>query len=102
MEIFEKLSPFMIKAGIIEVGRDRLKQVAHKLAFLLVTEELSYNSLQELLTSFDCPIYRCLTALDVEKYFNYRGTKARGTAGQRPGSRVRRKAGCSSRLRNGR
>ena len=70
MEIFEKLSPFMLRAGIIEVGRDRLKQVAHKLAFLLVTEELSFNSLQELLTSFDCPIYRCLTALDVEKYFN--------------------------------
>jgi hypothetical protein len=78
MEIFEKLSPFMLRAGIIEVGRDRLKQVAHKLAFLLVTEELSFNSLQELLTSFDCPIYRCLTALDVEKYFHYRGTKVLG------------------------
>ncbi|MCR4573119.1 MAG: Gfo/Idh/MocA family oxidoreductase [Lentisphaeria bacterium] len=78
MEIFEKLSPFMLRSGIIEVGRDRLKQVAHKLAFLLVTEDLSSNSLQELLETFDCPIFRYLTMADVAKYFNYQGTKVLG------------------------
>lgn len=78
MEVFDKLAPFMLRAGIIEVGRDRLKQVAHKLAFLLVTEELSYNSLQELLISFDCPIYRYLTTLELDKYFHFKGTKVLG------------------------
>ena len=78
MEIFDKLSPFMLRSGIIEVGRDRLKQVSHKLAFLLATEDLSSNSLQELLETFDCPIFRYLTMADVERYFNYQGTKVLG------------------------
>ncbi len=78
MEIFEKLSPFMLKAGIIEVGRDRLRQVGHKLAFLIATEDLSFNSLLELVEEYDCPIYRCLTAADVDKYFHFKGTKVLG------------------------
>lgn len=78
MEIFERLGPFMRRARTVEVGRDRLYQLKQKLQFLLVTEEISTNSLQQLLRDFPCPVYRALDMAAVEKYFGFHGTKVLG------------------------
>lgn len=78
MESFEKLTPFMLRAGIIEVGRDRLWQVKNRLAFILVTEDLALNSLDKLMASFTCPVYRCLQSSDLGRLFGYQGTKILG------------------------
>ena len=78
MDVLERLSPFMKRAGIVEVGRDRLHQVKNKLQFLLVTEDASANSLAQMLRDFDCPVYKALTMNDVERFFGYRGTKIIG------------------------
>ena len=68
----------MRRAGIFEVGRDRLHQVKNKLQFLLVTEDASANSLAQMLRDFNCPVYKALTMNDIERFFGYRGTKIIG------------------------
>ncbi len=78
MDVFERLSQFMRRARILEVGRDRLHQVKNKLQFLLVTEDASANTLAQMLRDFNCPVYKALTMADVERYFGYRGTKIIG------------------------
>ncbi|MBP5640511.1 MAG: hypothetical protein J6X55_13585 [Victivallales bacterium] len=77
-EVFERLGPFMRKARIFEVGRERLHQVKNRLQFLLVTEDLSENSLKQMQRDFSCPIYQALTMAEVEQFFGYRGTKIIG------------------------
>lgn len=78
-ETFERLSQFMRRARIVEVGRDRLLQVKSRLQFMLVTEDLSDNSMSQLLREFDgCKIYRCLSLDDIERYFGLHGTKVIG------------------------
>ncbi len=74
----KKLGGFARRARIIEVGRDRLRQVRHQLSFVLVTEDLSENSLDEMLNLFECPVYRHLSMSELEDAFGYQGTKILG------------------------
>ncbi len=74
----EKLSPFAVRAGLVETGRQRLLQHRNKLAFLLLTEDLSENSKKEFLRDFACPIYQALTMEELERLFPFQGTKALG------------------------
>ena len=78
METLTKLAPFLLRARVLEVGRERLAQVKKKLAYLLVTTDLSPNSLREVLTGYSCPVYQCLTAEDVERLFGFHNTKILG------------------------
>ncbi len=78
MLAFEKLAPFMLRARTVEVGRDRLAQIKNRLAYLLVTEDISENSKNELLHAFKCPIYQCFTSEQIENMFGFRGTKVLG------------------------
>ncbi|MGI5923827.1 MAG: Gfo/Idh/MocA family protein [Lentisphaeria bacterium] len=78
MDEFIKLAPFMRRAGQIEVGRERLAQVRKQLLCLLVTEDLSDNSLRKIIEDFDCPVYRHFNMADIERLFGYSGTKILG------------------------
>lgn len=78
MLAFEKLAPFMLRARTVEVGRDRLIQIKKRLAFLLITEDISENSKAELLHTFKCPIYQYFTSEQIESMFGFRGTKVLG------------------------
>ena len=78
METFFKLAPFLRKAGVVEIGRDRLLQIRNRLAYVLITTDISENSRKMVLESFPCPVYQCLTSADIEAHLGYRGTKLLG------------------------
>lgn len=78
METFRKLAPFMLRARVVEVGRERLLQIRNRLAFLIVTPDLSENSLNQILNDFKCPVYQCLSSEEIEELFGLRGTKIIG------------------------
>lgn len=78
MDVFERLGAFMCRARLLEVGRDRLFQVRHRLQLLLVTEDASENTLMEMVQGFDCPVFCALQMSDIERLFGYRGTKVIG------------------------
>lgn len=78
METLKKLAPFMLRARVVEVGRDRLSQIRNKLAFIIITDDISENSRDKVLREFKCPIFQCLTEEEVESIFNFKGTKMLG------------------------
>ena len=73
-----KLAPFLLRARAIEIGRDRLWQIRNRLAFLLLTNDISENSRDKFLNAFSCPIFQALTTDDLANLFGYQGTKALG------------------------
>ncbi|NMA43079.1 MAG: hypothetical protein GX946_06835 [Oligosphaeraceae bacterium] len=75
---FERLAPFMLRSGIVQVGRQRLSQLRKRLAFILISEDISENSRKEFLWDYSCPVFQCLKSDDFARIFNYRGTKALG------------------------
>lgn len=77
-EDFEKLAPFMLKSRAVEVGRDRLWQIRNRLAFVLVTEDISENSRDKIVRTFPCPVYQALTTEDVVRILGFQGTKVLG------------------------
>ncbi len=68
----------MLRARAVEVGRERLEQVKNRLAFLLITTDISENSRKKMLEEFPCPVYQCLTSADIEEMFGFKGTKVLG------------------------
>jgi len=78
MVSFEKMAPFMLRARVVEVGRDRLSQIKKRLACLLITTDISENSKNEMLAAFKCPIYQHFTSDEIEAMFGFRGTKVLG------------------------
>ncbi|MBP1583984.1 MAG: hypothetical protein J6866_08515 [Victivallales bacterium] len=74
----EKLAPFLLRARSLEVGRDRLWQLRHRLAFLLLTTDISENSRDKFLNAFPCPVFQALTTDEISRLFGYQGTKALG------------------------
>ncbi|MGN0866508.1 MAG: Gfo/Idh/MocA family oxidoreductase [Oligosphaeraceae bacterium] len=77
-EQLRRLAPFVQRAGIAETGRQRLLQHRNKLAFVLVTRDLSPNSLKETLREFPCPVYQAFSPEDVEAFLGFKGTKLVG------------------------
>lgn len=73
-----KLAPFMRKARVLEIGRERLLQVRHKLALVLITEDISENSRAFVLSRFSCPVFQCLRSEDLFSLFGYQGTRMLG------------------------
>jgi len=74
----ERLAPFILRSRLLEVGRERLTQVSHKLAFLLITEDISVSSRRQLLAAFPCPVFQCLQSADIARIFGYNGTRLLG------------------------
>ena len=68
-ETLKKLAPFLLRARKIATGREKLKKKAGALAFLLVTSDLSENSLAQALRDFHCPIYCIGTSETMKELF---------------------------------
>jgi hypothetical protein len=77
-EEFEKLAPFALRARQVVVGRERLIQTRNRLAFVLMTTDMSERSRQELAAIFPCPQVFALTSADIERLFGYHNTKLVG------------------------
>ncbi len=74
----EKLAPFLLRARVLEVGRERLAQVRNKLAFVLISEDISVLSRRQILADFPCPVFQCLSSADIARLFGYHGTRLVG------------------------
>src|SRR5215472_9870142 len=77
----ERLFPFVLRARILLVGRTTLLRSKSKLHFVLITDDLSEPSREEILTEFaHYPIVQRYTSAELEKFFGVRGTKVLGFA----------------------
>ena len=77
----ERLFPFVLRAGILLVGRDVLARSKSKLQFLLVTTDLSENSRQQILSDFaHYPVIQHYSSEQIEQFFKFKGTKVVGFA----------------------
>ncbi|MBT3381430.1 MAG: hypothetical protein HN742_25260 [Lentisphaerae bacterium] len=77
-EQVEKLAPFVLRSGIVVVGRERLQQLRAKLNFVWVTSDLSPNSLRKCTETFPCPIVQLGESSDFARLFDLSGTKLIG------------------------
>jgi hypothetical protein len=77
----ERLFPFVLRARILIVGRETLSRSKGKLHFVLITEDLSENSREAILTEFaHYPIVRHYCSADLERHFEIKGAKVLGFA----------------------
>jgi hypothetical protein len=75
----ERLFPFARKSGALVVGRDSLYRFHRKLHFLLLTTDLSGSSRERFERDFaDVTIVTAYTSDDLQKYFQFFGTKVLG------------------------
>ena len=77
----ERLFPFVLRTRSLLVGRDTLRRSKGKLHFILITQDLSANSREQVLKDFaHYPIVEHYTEADLEKFFHVKGTKVVGFA----------------------
>jgi ribosomal protein L7Ae-like RNA K-turn-binding protein len=75
----ERLFPFVLRSRILVVGRETLWRSRSKLHFVLVTEDISDNSLQEILKDFaPYPVVQKYVSEDLEKHFGLKNAKVIG------------------------
>lgn len=77
----ERLFPFVLRAGILLIGREKLRHNKGKLHFVLITEDIAENVREEILLDFKhYPVVQYFVAADLEKFFGIKGAKAIGFA----------------------
>jgi hypothetical protein len=75
----ERLFPFVLRAGILMIGRDTLSRNKGKLHFLLITEDISEAVRDEILVDFKhYPVVQHYGPADLEKHFGIKGAKTIG------------------------
>ncbi len=75
----ERLFPFVLRAGILIIGRDTLSRNKGKLHFVLITEDISETVRDEILVDFKhYPVVQHYGPADLEKYFGIKGAKTVG------------------------
>jgi hypothetical protein len=75
----ERLFPFVLRSRILIVGQDNLLRSKGKLHFLLITEDLSDGSREEVLSEFaHYPVVRRFVSADLERFFGINGAKVIG------------------------
>lgn len=75
----ERMFPFVLRARILIIGRETLSRSKSKLHFVLITEDLSESTRQEVLSEFrDYPVLQHYTSADLEHHFGVRGAKVLG------------------------
>lgn len=74
----ENLFPFVLRSRQLVVGRPNLMRQSKHLEFILITDDLSENSRQEILQNFACPVVQRYTSAELEVFFHVRGTKVVG------------------------
>jgi hypothetical protein len=77
----ERLFPFVLRARILLVGRDKLRHNKGKLHFVLITEDIAENVRAEILLDFKhYPVVQHFIPADLEKFFGIKGAKTIGFA----------------------
>ena len=72
----ERLFPFVLRARILLVGRETLLRSKSKLHFVLITNDLSEQSREEILSEFaHYPIVQRYTSAQLEQFFGLKGAK---------------------------
>jgi hypothetical protein len=75
----ELLFGFVLRARLLIVGRDNLFRGKSHLQFVLITRDISPNSLEKLLWDFrHYPVVQNYSAEDLEKFFGIKGAKVIG------------------------
>ncbi len=73
----ERLFPFVLRAGILLIGRDKLRHIKGKMHFVLITKDMAENVRAEILLDFKhYPVVQHFVAADLEKFFKIKGAKA--------------------------
>jgi len=76
-----RLFPFVLRARVLIVGRDTLRRSKGRLAFVLITRDVSERSRAEILRDFaHYPIVQHYTMGDLETLLGIRGAKVVGFA----------------------
>lgn len=77
----ERMFPFVLRSGVLVIGRDALRRRKGKLHFVLITTDISANSRDEILKDFaHYPVVQHYLATDLERLFKVRGAKVIGFA----------------------
>jgi hypothetical protein len=77
----ERLFPFVLRARILLIGREKLLLNRSHLHFVLVTEDISEGIRAEVLADFKhYPVVQRYGAAELEKFFGVRGAKVIGFA----------------------
>jgi hypothetical protein len=75
----ERLYTFVLRSRILIIGRDMLRRRKGRLHFVLITNDLSENSREEILSDFaHYPVVQHYTAEELQKFFGVMGTKVIG------------------------
>ncbi len=79
VQLPETLFGFAIRARVLVVGRDNLVREKSRLQFILVTRDLSENSLEKILWDFrHYPVVQNYATEDLEEFFGIKSTKVVG------------------------
>ena len=74
----KSLAGFAQRAGLIINGREKLKRHLRSLQCIILSTELSKNSLREAQHDYNCPMYHCFTTAEIESLFGLKNTKILG------------------------
>jgi hypothetical protein len=75
----ERLFPFVVRARMLIIGRDTLARSKRSLHCILISEDISPNSKEEVLRDFkDYPILQRYQSAQFTEFFNVRGAKVVG------------------------
>ena len=75
----ERLFPFVVRARMLLVGRETLARSKRQLQCVLITEDISPGSKEEVLRDFkDYPILQHFQAAQFEEFFGIRNAKVVG------------------------
>ncbi len=75
----ERLFPFVLRSRILIVGRENLARSKSKLHFVLITNDLSQGSRDDVLRAFaHYPVIEHYTSADLEQFFRMKGAKVIG------------------------
>jgi len=77
----ERLFPFVLRAKILLVGREKLRHNKGQLHFVLVTEDIAENVRAEILQDFKhYPVVQHFMPADLETFFKIKGARTIGFA----------------------
>jgi hypothetical protein len=75
----ERMFPFVLRARILLVGREKLHHNKGKLHFVLITDDIAENVRAGILQDFKYyPVVQHFTAADLERFFGVKGAKTIG------------------------
>jgi hypothetical protein len=75
----ERMFPFVLRSRILLLGRETLSRSKAKLHFILITDDVSENTRQEVLQDFrHYPVVQHYTSAELEGFFKIKNAKVVG------------------------